>query len=145
MQKSPSLIAIAMPDYAKQVRALHAYHNILAVEKGDNREPSNMAYDLASPFAAHALRTVEQAFEQSPSAEIGSILIDMYTRGGNQSKVQELVTPTVARWPDNGQVWLAALWAAKRFGDEPAKKLCTERLEQIDASHPGRRPPHSPT
>jgi hypothetical protein len=134
-----------MPDYATQVRALHAYHNILAIEKGDNREPSNRAYDLASPFATHALRTLERAFEQSPSPEIGAILIETYTRAGNQAKVQELVTPTVTRWPDNGQVWLAALWAATWFGDEAAKKLCSERLRQLDAGKPGQRLPHSPT
>jgi hypothetical protein len=126
-----------MPDYTMQVRALHAYHNILAIEKGDNREPSNMVYDLAGPFAAHALRTVERAFEQAPSAEIGALLIDMYSRGGDHAKSKDLIEATLAKWPDGSALWLSALWDATRRGDEAAKKLCIEHLQQIDAGTSG--------
>lgn len=127
----------SVPNYAWQVRALHAYHNILAIEKGDNREPSNMAYHLTSPFAAHALGTIAREFEQSPSAEISAVLIDMYSRGGDHAKAKDMIETTLAKWPDSGAIWLSALWDATRRGDKAGEKHCAERLQQIDAGKSG--------
>jgi hypothetical protein len=92
-----------------------------------------MAYQLASPFAVHAIGMVERAFEQSPSAEISAILIDMYSRGGDHAKAKDLIETALATWPDSGTICLSALWDAQRRRDESAQNRYAERLKQIDA------------
>jgi hypothetical protein len=39
----------SLPPFARQIKSLRAFHNVLVVDKGDNREPSTLAYDLNNP------------------------------------------------------------------------------------------------
>jgi hypothetical protein len=124
--------ARSMPDFAKQVRALHVYHNIIAIEKSDNREPSNFAYDLSNPHASRAVRAIEQELERSPTAEGLANLIDLYSSGGNHAKAKELTETLLAKWPSNPTGLLAAFQAAARRGDAAGKVIALERLLQIE-------------
>jgi hypothetical protein len=122
----------SVPDYAKQVRALHAYHNIIAIEKGDNREPSNFAYDLDNPYAARAVRSIERELEMSPSAHVLASLIGVHSSGGNHARVASLVEQGLRQWPDNSAVLLAALHAAMRRRDGAGTISLLERLLQLE-------------
>jgi hypothetical protein len=121
-----------LPAFAHQIKSFRAFHNVLIVEKGDNREPSNHAYDLNNPYSLDAMAIIEQQLQSSPTAEGMANLIDLYVRGGNPAKARETSERAVALWPANASVLRAAYLAADGRKDAKAKADYLERILRIE-------------
>jgi hypothetical protein len=121
-----------LPPFAKQIKALRAFHNVLVIDKGDNGEPSNFAYDLNNPHAIKAAQTIEQELEKAPTAEGTANLIDVYVRGGNAVRAKELADKAVSLWPTNIAVLMAAYGVATLQKNAPAKIDYLERILRIE-------------
>lgn len=124
--------AHAFPIFARQIKSFHAFHNLFVIEKGDNHEPSNFAYDLKNPCAVEAVWTIERELERAPSAEGMANLVEVYLRGGDLSRAKGLSDRALAQWPANAALLTAAHGIAARTGDIPAKIDYLERLLQIE-------------
>jgi tetratricopeptide (TPR) repeat protein len=122
----------AFPPFAKQIKSFRAFHNLFVIEKGDNHEPSNFAYDLKNPCAVKAVQTIEQELQRAPTAAGMANLIELYLRGGNPTRAQEIADRALTQWPADAAVLTAAHHVATRRGDMPAKIDCLERLLQIE-------------
>jgi hypothetical protein len=127
VDRSPSL-----PPFARQIKSLRALHNLLIIEKGDNGEPSNYAYDLNNPYAQTAVAGIEREMQIAPTAGGLANLIDVYLRGGNLSKASEIAERAVQLWPENGPVLMSAYLIAKVQGNTQAKIDYLERILQIE-------------
>jgi hypothetical protein len=124
--------ARSFPPFAKQIKVFRAFHNLFVIEKGDNGEPSNFAYDLNNPFAIHAVKIIEQELERAPTAEGMANLVDVYLRAGNLAKATAVLERALAQWPANVSVLMAAYSLAMRRNDTSAKIDCIERLLEIE-------------
>ena len=122
----------AFPESVKQIRSLHAYHNLLVIEKGDNSEPSNFDYRLDNVHAARALRTIEQELAGRPTPEGLANLINLYALAGKADKAEKVASESLAKWPDHPALLSAASDAAERRGDAQAKRRYVERLMQLE-------------
>jgi tetratricopeptide (TPR) repeat protein len=122
----------SLPAFAPQIKSLRAFHNVLVVEKGDNREPSNFAYDLGNPYALNAVAVIEEQLRSAPTAEGMACLADVYLRGKNVAKATEVCEQALSLWPENASVLQAAYTAAVARGDTPAKIDYLERILQIE-------------
>lgn len=122
----------SFPPFAKQIRGFRAFHNVFVIDKGDNREPSNAAYDLGNPFAVEAIRTIERELNKAPTAEGLANLVDVYLRGGDLAKAKEVADRARSLWPANAGVLMAAYNVAVRQQDAAARIDCLERLLRIE-------------
>ncbi|MGD0025113.1 MAG: hypothetical protein ABSC37_10905 [Xanthobacteraceae bacterium] len=122
----------SFPLFAKEIKAFRAFHNLLVIEKGDNCEPSNGAYDLNNPYAAGAVKTIEQELESAPTAEGLANLSNLYLSGGNPLRAKEIADKALSQWPANTAVLMAAYQAASRQSDTPAIVNYLERILQIE-------------
>jgi Methyltransferase domain len=120
------------PTFAPQVKALRAFHNVLVVDKGDNSEPSNIAYDMNNPHAARAVKVIEQELSRAPTAEGMANLSDLYLCGGNLPRATKIVGEAVSRWPTNSTVLWAAYLVATQQNDMPARQQYLDRLLQLE-------------
>lgn len=127
--------ARTFPVFGKQVRSVRAFHNIIAIEKGDNLEPSNSAFDPNNAHARRALRMIEQQLDRSPTALGLANLIDLYVLGGNQTKAKETSVKAQAMWPHDPTLLLAAYNAAVNRHDLEASIAHLARLLQIEPDH----------
>ena len=131
-------IQVAQPDYqvsdlVRSIRSFHAWHNIFAVEKGDNSEPSNFAFRPDNIHAARALRTIKDEVAQAPTAAGYANLIDVQIRGGNLRDAWHLLEEALARWPGEPVVLYAAYSASLQSGNHP---LALEFLRRLAALEP---------
>lgn len=122
----------SFPPFAKQIKSFRAFHNIFVIEKGDNSEPSNFAYDLNNPSAATAVKIIEQELERTPTAEGMANLADVYQKGGNLPRAKEIAERALAQWPANASVLIAAYGVATSQKDTLAKIAYIERILQIE-------------
>jgi len=118
--------------FASQVRSLRAFHNIIAIEKGDNGEPSNARYSLANPHAARAVRTIEAAMARAPTPEGLANLIDVYMMAGEVAKGAALVGDALAKWPDHPALLSVASQIAQARGDARGNLDCLRRLARLE-------------
>jgi hypothetical protein len=98
--------APALPAMARQVRSVRAWHNLLAVEKGDNSEPSNLDAPASDPHVARALAGFEEELARSPTAEGYAQWIGILYRGGALETARELLRHALERWPDSSPLLL---------------------------------------
>ena len=126
----------AFPPFARQIKAFRAVHNLFIIDKGDNHEPSNFAYDLGNPAALRTIKTIEQELGQNPTAEGMANLVDVYLRGGNLARAKELSDEALAQWPANTAALTAAHQVAARRGDTEAKVDALQRLLRIEPDNP---------
>lgn len=126
----------AFPPFARQIRAFRAVHNLFIIDKGDNQEPSNFAYDLSNPAAISTIKTIEQELTQSPTAEGMANLVDVYLIGGDLARAKELSEKALKQWPANTAALIAAHHVAMRRGDTKAKVDALQRLLQIEPDNP---------
>ena len=127
----------SFPSFAKQIKAFRAFHNVFVIDKGDNCEPSDFAYDLNNPHAVSAVKMIEQELESSPTAEGMANLIDVYLRWGNLVRAKEIADRALSLWPANVRALVAAYSAAMRRKDTPAKLNYLERILQIEPDNTG--------
>jgi hypothetical protein len=125
------------PVYAKKIRSFRAFHNLLVIEKGDNEEPSNVAYDLNSAYAVNAVRAMEDQLERAPTAEGLANLSNLYLRGGNLLRAKEVADRALSLWPGNVAALVAAYHAANRRGDLAAAIGFLERFLRIEPDNAG--------
>jgi hypothetical protein len=121
-----------LPPYAKQIKALRAFHNVIVIDKGDNGEPSNFACDPNNPHAANAIKIIEQELERAPTAAGMAHLVDVYLMSGNIIGAREIAEKAASLWPTNIAVLTAAFTAASRRKDVPAITNYLERILQIE-------------
>jgi hypothetical protein len=122
----------SFPSFAKQIKALRAFHNVIVVDKGDNTEPSNFAYDMNNPHAAKALKVIEHELSSAPTAEGMANLSGLYLYGDNLARAQEIADEAASRWPTNSTALMAAYAVAVRQNDMPAKQQYLDRLLQLE-------------
>jgi len=122
----------SFPSFATQIKALRAFHNVIVVDKGDNTEPSNFAYDLSNPHAATAVKVIEHELRSAPTAEGMAILSDLYIRGGNLARAKEIAGEAVSRWPTNMAALMVAYAVAVRQNDILASKQYLDSLLQLE-------------
>ena len=122
----------SFPLFAKEIKSFRAYHNLFVIEKGDNREPSNGAYDLDNPHAADTIKIIEQELDRAPTAEGLANLSQLYLTGRNLEKAKEIAEKTVALWPTNPTAVMTAYMVAKQGKDAPAAIDYLTRLLQIE-------------
>jgi hypothetical protein len=113
--------------FAKQVRSLRAYHNLIVVEKGDNSEPSNFDLDLENPHVAKALQSIRQVLADSPSPQGFANLIRIL-HVGNRPDAESLAAQALAQWPDHPALLAAAADIAELAGDTQGWLRYVERL-----------------
>jgi hypothetical protein len=111
--------ARSFPSYARHIKAFRAFHNLLIIEKGDNGEPSNFAYDLENPYAAHALKTMQRQLERSPTADGLANVAELFLRSGDLVKAREAAEKALSLQPTNVAALIAACSAARQRGDAP--------------------------
>jgi hypothetical protein len=121
---------------SKMVRSLHAYHNIVVIEKGDNSEPSNFDYQLDNQHAVRAVRTIEKELERFPTPQGSANLITIYTIGRNASKALALAEQALAKWPDNPALLFSAFGAADAVRDTTRKLDYARRLAHLENNSP---------
>ena len=122
----------SIPPFALQIRAMRAYHNLLVVEKGDNTQPSNAAYNLNNATAARALKTMECQTRRAPTPQGIANLSYVYTVGGDHTRACEVVNEALAKWPDDPNLLHAGFLAAGRRGDHQQRVDYLERLRRIE-------------
>jgi tetratricopeptide (TPR) repeat protein len=122
----------SLPPFARQIKSLRAFHNVLVVDKGDNCEPSNSAYDLNNPHAQNAVTIMEQQLQSVPTAEGMANLVDLYVRGGNLTKAKEITERALSLWPANLNALIAGYRTATARNDTTAKIDYLERILQIE-------------
>jgi hypothetical protein len=122
----------SLPPFAQQIKSLRAFHNVLVVDKGDNREPSTLAYDLNNPYAHNAVTIIEQQLQSAPTAEGMANLVDLYVRGGNLTRAMEITDRALSLWPANLSVLIAGYKTAKARNDATAKIDYLERILRIE-------------
>ncbi len=127
----------SFPAYAKKIRSFRAFHNLLVIEKGDNGEPSNVAYDLTNAHAVNATRAMEEQLESTPTAEGLANLSSLYLRGGDVVRAKEVADKALSLWPGNVAALIAAYHAADRRGDLSAAIDYLERFLKIEPDNAG--------
>jgi tetratricopeptide (TPR) repeat protein len=124
-----------LPMFARQVKTFRAFHNIFVIEKGENREPSNFAYDLNNPHAAKAVKIIEQELDKAPTPEGMANLVDVYLSGRDSARAKEIADKALSLWPENPTVLLGAYNVAKERKDISAQIGYLERVLRIEADN----------
>lgn len=122
----------AFPPFAKKIKSFRAYHNVLIIDKGNNDEPSNYAYDLNNPKVMSAIEAMEKELGKSPTAEGLANLTNSYLVGGNIAKAKAVIDRALSSWPEHAIVLMAAYFVAKRQNDLAAKVHYLERILRIE-------------
>jgi tetratricopeptide (TPR) repeat protein len=124
-----------LPMFAQQVKTFRAFHNIFVIEKGENREPSNFAYDLNNPHVAKAVKIIEQELDKAPTPEGMANLVDVYLSGRDSARAKEIADKALSLWPENPTVMLGAYKVAKERKDISAQIGYLERVLRIEADN----------
>jgi hypothetical protein len=119
---------LQLSDFAKSIRSFHAYHNLFAIEKGDNSEPSNADYRTDNIHAARALRTIEHELKLAPAAAGYATLAGIHLSARDLPKVWSILNAAMAQWPDDlGLLWVAYT-AATMTGEAEREAAYLRRL-----------------
>ena len=121
-----------LPIFAGQIKAFRAFHNMFVIEKGENCEPSNFAYDLNNPHAAKAVKSIEEELDKAPTPEGMANLIDVYLRGGDPARAKEIADKALSLWPENPALLLGAYGLAKERKNISAQIGYLERVLRIE-------------
>jgi hypothetical protein len=121
-----------IPEMFKSIRSFHAYHNLFAIEKGDNTEPSNHDYRVDNVHAARALRTIEQEMMRAPTPAGCANLIQLYAVAGDRTNARIWLTESLAKWPHHPALLYAAYNVAVISGDTALKLEYVRKLAAIE-------------
>ncbi len=122
-----------VPDPVKSIRSFRAWHNVFAIEKGDNTEPSNFNFRLDNIHAARALRTITEELARAPTPAGYANLIDMHLRARSLGDAWNLLEHALERWPHDPVVLHTAYRASVHTGNRP---LALEFLRRLAAAEP---------
>jgi hypothetical protein len=122
----------ALPEFARLIKSFRAYHNLFVIEKGDNGEPSNFAYDPDNPHAIEATKLIERELERAPTAEGMANLLDLYLTGGNLIKARQLADRALSLWGTDPAVLMAAYRVAEKTNDTGRQLDRLERLLRLE-------------
>lgn len=125
----------SFPLFAKQIKAFRAFHNLFVIDKGENCEPSNAAYDLNNAAAGDAVQIIEEELERTPTAAGMANLADVYLKGGNLVRAKEVADRALAQWPTDSSALMAAYNVANRRKDTAAKIGYLERILQVESDN----------
>jgi len=123
---SPNLV---IDNQIKTIRSVHAFHNLIVVEKGDNDEPSNFAYDPRNRFAAYAIETIQAEMRCTPTAAGYANLISVYRMGKDFDSAVKTSEQALARWPDHPALVAAASKAYAAAGDTTKAEALQNKLK----------------
>jgi hypothetical protein len=118
--------------FANEIQSLRAYHNLIAIEKGDNSEPSNFDYRLDNPHTARAKHMIEAELSRAPRPEIHANLISVVAQGRDDARADRLIAEGLARWPDHPDILSAAILSAEMRDDLRAMLSHMERFLQLE-------------
>ena len=121
-----------VPDLARSIRSLRAWHNLFVVEKGDNTEPSSFDFRLDNDHAARALRTIKGELVRAPKPAVYANLIDIQLHARNLREVWILVEEALARWPADPTVLHAAYLCAMKTGNWALELEFLRRLAALE-------------
>jgi tetratricopeptide (TPR) repeat protein len=108
---------------------------MFVIEKGENCEPSNFAYDLNNPHAAKAVKSIEKELDKMPTPEGMTNLVDVYLSGRDPARAKEIADNALSLWPENPTVLLGAYRVAKVRKDIPAQIGYLERVLRVEADN----------
>ncbi|MFL9828896.1 class I SAM-dependent methyltransferase, partial [Rhodoplanes sp. SY1] len=133
-------IGLVVPDFkapatAKSIRALHAFHNILVFEKGDNSQPSNFAYTLSNPRAAQAVRVIQQELAKAPTPAGYASLIDLYKMAREFELARQTIDRALQLWPNDPHVLVAALGVADTGNDDKGFVTYARQILALEPSN----------
>ncbi len=105
--------AVAAPnlkidDAVKTVRSLQAFHNLIFVEKGNNDEPSSLAYDLKNPIAVDAINTIASQLKSTPTPHGYANLILLYSTGKDFDTGIKVAEYALSQWRNHPAIISAA-------------------------------------
>ncbi len=135
-------IAIASPhvrsnDMARSIRAFHAWHNLFAVEKGDNTEPSNLTTaDLSDPHMRRAMDVIAAERDRRPTAAAAALAAEVYVGGGEFGRALSTVLDALEMWPEDLRLLVAAAEIGRRMGDEGIATEYFARAAAVDPTDP---------
>jgi hypothetical protein len=118
------------------IRGVHAYHNLLVFEKGDNREPSTGSFDPGNPHVTAALAVMEHVLLTTPTAEGLAQLARTYSLARQDEKAVETIERGLARWPEAVHLLLAGEKIARRASREGLRARCLDRLRAVASDDP---------
>jgi hypothetical protein len=119
-------------ELSTSIRAFHAYHNLFAIEKGDNTEPSNHRYRLDNPHAARALRFIEQQMERTPTAAGVANMIQLKAVAGNIVPAWTMLEEALTKWPDHPSLLYVGYTIATMSNDLPRRLHYVQRLAALE-------------
>lgn len=122
----------SFPPFAKQIKSFRAFHNVFVIDKGENCEPSNAAYELNNPAAIDAVKIIEEELERAPTAAGMANLADVYLKGGNLVRAKDIADRALAQWPTDTSALMVAYSVANRRKDTAAKIGYLERMLHIE-------------
>jgi tetratricopeptide (TPR) repeat protein len=86
-------------------------------EKGDNTEPSNMAYDSRHPRAREALESMERELAAAPTADGLANLAETYSLAKMFTQGLAAIERGLALWPNDVTLLLSGFRVAEAAGD----------------------------
>jgi hypothetical protein len=104
---------------------VQAFHNLLVIEKGDNTEPSNFAWDAANPHAAEARAAIEAELARTPTAPGFAGLIRLLELCGERERAEAVARAALQHFPRSPTLLLAAIGV---LGDGEERRAAIDAL-----------------
>jgi hypothetical protein len=110
------------------VTNLHAYPNLLIIQRLHDQRPVDLRYDLADPRVAGAIAAMERELERNPTPDGLAHLAHNLGRGRDVVKALATVRRGLAQWPDHFHLLFVGSRLARRAGDHAFDAECLARL-----------------
>jgi hypothetical protein len=107
---------------------VHAYPNLLIIQRQNDHGPANLHYNLFDAPIAAAITAMERELRQNPTPNGLAHLAYNYGRGRDFAKGLETVRRGLARWPDHFNLLAVGVRLARRIGDRALDAECSARL-----------------
>ncbi|MBM3549860.1 MAG: hypothetical protein FJX54_23210 [Alphaproteobacteria bacterium] len=95
---SPSFVA---NEFATAIRSVRVFHNLIAVEKGANTEPSNRRLDPTHPEVSRALRMFAGQVVAAPAPKMASYYAELLMTAGRHADALGVIERALASAPQD--------------------------------------------